>query len=305
MLEQDYTYVSTIALTGNLSRASELLFISPSALSKALARVEAECGVALFDRIGKQFVLTDAGILYTSRAKEILEIQQELHNELSLFAAQKKGLLRIGIQLTTDITIIRLISQFREEYPGIHLHIVEDTSMRLCKMLTNGQLDILLVNADEMIQGGFHCQPLAQNEVVFVMRADHPAIKRAVWKEGRKYPVISSKDLCGESLIIQTPEQRMGIRMEEVIQSYGIQAVYSYRASSVRTMLHLAAAGLGIAVAYDHTALPYEDKLHLRILAPEKQTTCSIVLLTNPKRQLSEAANRLIELIQAEYIRPV
>ena len=62
---------------GTVTRAAELLHISQPAVSKQLANLEEDCGVALFDRTKGRLVLTDAGIrLYDEVSKIFVGVNQ-------------------------------------------------------------------------------------------------------------------------------------------------------------------------------------------------------------------------------------
>ena len=65
---KEQLYVCTLAETGNITQAAKLLFISQPALSLYISNLENILGIRLFERIGKSFVLTQAGELYVEKA---------------------------------------------------------------------------------------------------------------------------------------------------------------------------------------------------------------------------------------------
>lgn len=79
------TYFERIARCESVSRAAEELHISQSALSKAVAKLEAELGVELFDRVGKRLVLNDRGAFYLQNVTKLLEDANESANALRRF----------------------------------------------------------------------------------------------------------------------------------------------------------------------------------------------------------------------------
>src|SRR4051812_29253522 len=76
-------YFLEVARHQNIHRASETLHVSPGSLSKAVSRIEAELGVKLFERKGRNIRLTDAGRLLKVRGSQIAELEAAARLELS------------------------------------------------------------------------------------------------------------------------------------------------------------------------------------------------------------------------------
>ncbi len=86
-------YFFSVARFENLHRASEILRVSPSALSKAVSRLEHELGVKLFSREGRNIQLTDQGRWLKRRASEILHLEESARAEI----VGAKGSLQVRI----------------------------------------------------------------------------------------------------------------------------------------------------------------------------------------------------------------
>lgn len=95
---REQLYVCTLAETGSLTQAARQLFISQPALSLFISNLENTLGIRLFDRIGKQFVLTYAGELYVARARQMLELKDSFDMELSEVINGQNERLRVGMQ---------------------------------------------------------------------------------------------------------------------------------------------------------------------------------------------------------------
>ena len=112
-------YFKTIARTGNLTQAAELLMISPPALSNALKRLERNLGVTLFDRVGRNLVLNRYGQAYLPYAEQILDLTRE-GNEL-LLRMQEEQSRHLAIADMTHVFASHIISEFLTRYPDISL----------------------------------------------------------------------------------------------------------------------------------------------------------------------------------------
>ena len=107
-------YVKTIAETGSLTAAAKQLYISQPSLSQMLRTVEAESGIALFDRSMQPLRLTYAGEKYLEAAESMLLTEERLQKQFREIRNEQAGRLRIGISVSRAYRCCR--SLFR------HLH---------------------------------------------------------------------------------------------------------------------------------------------------------------------------------------
>ena len=84
------------AHAASFSRASERLFITQPAVSKRVAGLESELNAQLFNRIGRQITLTEAGKQLLPKARELLEQADELKRIASNLSDEVQGNLSIG-----------------------------------------------------------------------------------------------------------------------------------------------------------------------------------------------------------------
>ena len=90
-------YIVTIAQEGTLLGASEKLFVSPSALSQFVSRLEDDLRTPLFKRTKGGWVPTYAGQIYLDMAREVLTKEKSAHLRISDIAENKVGHFTVGI----------------------------------------------------------------------------------------------------------------------------------------------------------------------------------------------------------------
>jgi len=122
---KEQEYVCALAENGTITAAAKELFISQPALSIYINNLEKSLGVRLFERVGKQFILTYAGEQYVEKAKLILQLSHELDEKLKDITGISENKL--------DIT--KIIS---EPQPQVIIHINE-----IINMLRKGQMEQL------------------------------------------------------------------------------------------------------------------------------------------------------------------
>ena len=82
---REQLYMLEIEKHRGIKDAAQALHISPPALSIFLGNLEERTGTRFFDRIGKQFVPTEAGKIYVEHAKEMIKIEAHYENELQKY----------------------------------------------------------------------------------------------------------------------------------------------------------------------------------------------------------------------------
>ena len=296
MSDKLYRYVLEVARHGSITAAANELYITPSALSKAIQKLEEELGIPLFDRIGKSFSPTYAGEQYIHRAREIINLQEQLEDEMRDLVALQTGRIRVGLQRDTATRTVQAIDQFHRELPHVEVCVFEETSSRLVKMLSNGEVDMTIANTDPDSTNDWDQYELCSSQLILAVSRNHPLVKRAVWQEAQRHPIISLSECADEAFILPPNTQRMGVFLEDVLRTRGIAPQIPIRANSIGTILHLVSRGTGITITYDKTAEPFENSLNLTFLSFDHAPSQSLAISVCSNRYLSEASNAFIRI---------
>lgn len=135
-------YFLKVCETGNISSAAQELYISRSALSKAIREMEIEFNTALFDRTKAGLALTAAGEMLYSKALELALLMDETSDLMRSVASETEECIRLGITPTTGITMFpRLYLAFSKLHPEIRFLPVESGDARAQRMLESGNMD--------------------------------------------------------------------------------------------------------------------------------------------------------------------
>jgi DNA-binding transcriptional LysR family regulator len=140
------TYFLAAAQTLNFRRAAELCFVAQPVLSRQIAALEAEIGVALFKRIKKRVYLTEAGqefALYARQALDALQRGQQIVTELQ---AGERGLVCMGcIEGFGTERLPLIFARFRQQHPHIRLQVCIRGTDELLALVEQQQLDFVVV----------------------------------------------------------------------------------------------------------------------------------------------------------------
>lgn len=116
--------VVELARAGGMSAAARELDVTPAAVSKRLAQIEARLGVRLFNRSTRRLSLTAEGEVYLENARRILGEIDDLDALIASRQAAPRGLLKVNAPLGFGRSYIApAIAQFAQQYPEVSLQL--------------------------------------------------------------------------------------------------------------------------------------------------------------------------------------
>lgn len=187
-------HVVEVARAESITGAAHTLYITQSALTRSIAEVEAELGVALFQRLPRGVRLTETGRVFVARARTILGDMDDLLGSMADVTALNTGRLRLGAAPTVYQTFLgEAIGRLAREHPGISIEVITGPVNDLTPRLLGGDLD-LLAGPHRTLEKWpeFQVEHIVDFACVMMMRLGHPLQQRATVTEGDvlHYPAV-------------------------------------------------------------------------------------------------------------------
>ncbi|EJL24275.1 LysR family transcriptional regulator [Novosphingobium sp. AP12] len=134
-----------VAETGSFSEAARLMLMTPSTVSKLIARLETRLGVRLIERSTRRLALTREGQFYYERSQSMIAMLDETEQQLVQGGGDAEGVVRVTSSVTFGIAALEpILPDFVEAYP----RIVVDVS------LSDDVVDLYLDRTDVAIRVG-------------------------------------------------------------------------------------------------------------------------------------------------------
>jgi DNA-binding transcriptional LysR family regulator len=109
-----------------VTEAADALFVAQPSVSQGIARLEAELGVALFERVGRRLLLTSAGSAFVGAARRVLGDVRVLRDSVHAEASLEAGTLDLSALPTLAADpLAGLVGEFRRAYPGVVVRVHE------------------------------------------------------------------------------------------------------------------------------------------------------------------------------------
>ncbi|KAA8999358.1 LysR family transcriptional regulator [Affinibrenneria salicis] len=225
-----------LAEAGSYHEAAARLFITQSALTKKINRLEQQSGLTLFSRGRTGARLTAAGQYLLNSARRFMSEEKAFLDRVQFASAGHIGHLNIGFGLSSLRLAPDLISRFKTEHPGISINLNDMASAQQKERLLNGTLSVGFLRLP--VSAPLTALPLISDNLVLAVNKDL-FVDQPVDFILRNAPFLRMSDVRCSSL-----NRRVLLYLEQKKLHINI----SQQADDILTLLALAAAGTGVSI---------------------------------------------------------
>ncbi len=286
-------YFRALAHIKHFTNTAKAIAVSQPALSRSIAKLEAELEVPLFDRSDKQLELTDDGKKFLFYVEKGLH-QLELGKKAISSSSPNNGTVRLSfIQSLGGYFVPELLCEFREKYPNISFTLNQDDPVALGEQLRDGKTDLCLCSAMVPVErvGWMY---LCSEELYLVVHKDHPLAKK---------DRISLQDVEGEPFIVLEPQYNLRVLADQFFDLAGLSPNIIFEGADVFSVAGLVRAELGITLLPKIPSLCSPELAFLPLSFPVCQRAIGIAW--NTASPLSESASIFQKFILNKYIHQV
>jgi DNA-binding transcriptional LysR family regulator len=279
-----------VAEEGSFTRAAKILYMTQPAVSAQIKVLEDRLEIQLFDRQDKNIILTDAGELLLSKAKNILNVYDGLLDALGELKGIRQGRLVIGAStIPGEYLLPQLIGSFKKEFPGVEVVLKIADTGRVVEMIKSRSIHLGIIGAS-IVTDNIKLTPVSEDELIMIAAADHPLAKRnkVHGDEIIKTPFILREPGSGTRMVLEQMLKRNLMSFDDlkIIMELG----------STRAVITAVEAGLGISMV---SRLAVDEALRLNRIREIKvdgwQVMRSLYLVRNDTGYVSHAAQAFIE----------
>ena len=292
-------YIVKIDDEHSITRAAEKLFVTQSALSQQLLRLEKELGAPLFHRSKVDMRPTEIGQVYLDNAREILRIKQRTYNLINDMTDAKKGRLSIGFTPGRGSEMFtHVYPSFHQAYPNVIVEPHELSVHRQQQMISQGNLDIGFQTLSERQRTDSEYIKLGEEEIFLLVPSIHPAAEQlaATQTASAPFPIANLTLFQYEPFVLMYKESTIRAITDEIFRKSGFTPNVLFETASNNTVLSMIEANLCCGVVPEY----YVRRLPKGISCFAFPTHPSWDIVANYRKNgyLSEAAKYFIELVR-------
>lgn len=258
MLERHHLHIlRAIKEQGSLTAAAETLYLTQSAISHAMKKLESQLGISLWQKSGRQLHFTRAGEYLLTLSERMLPQFEHAEQQLKQFAQGQRGTLRIGMECHPCYQwLLKVVEPFLHQWPDVDVDVKQKFQFGGLGALFGHEIDVL-VTPDPLLKPGIEYVSVFDYEQVLVVSGrsalaafDHVDPQQVTQEVLITYPVDQSRlDVFTQFLA----PAHCAPRKHKTIETTDI-------------MLQMVAAERGIAALPKWLAKEYQQRLNLHIL---------------------------------------
>ena len=239
---RQFEVFEAIARRGSFTRAAEELFLTQPTVSMQIKKLSDTVGLSLFDQVGKQIYLTDAGEALLVTCREIFESLNNFEMQVMDLKGLKKGKLRLAVVTTAQYFAPRLLGSFCKLYPGIDVSLEVSNREGLLERIRGNRDDLYVLGQPpkglDVIYKNF-----LDNDLVVLAPSNHPLAG---------VPNIPLARLESEPFIMREPGSGTRMALERLFNIHNLNLNMRMELGSSEAIKQTILGGLGISVLSQH-----------------------------------------------------
>lgn len=288
---QQLEYFKVVARTEHVTQAAEELGITQPALSRAMARLEKDLGVALFDHRGRSVRLNRYGRAFLRHAERALGVLEEGRREVVDLADRSAGVIAFGFAHALGTRVVPdLIASFRQQHPRARFQLLQNASHIILAELEAGDVDLALVSPVPSAAERIETIELASEELFLVVPHDHRFAKRRS---------VKLAELRDDTFVCLREGYGLRALTDHFCAQAGFTPKIAFEGEEIATLRGLVAVGLGVAIIPAVSSPAESTPPQLRITEPVCRR--AIGLLWEPGRYQPELAQQFRHHIIASF----
>ncbi|CAM3254789.1 LysR family transcriptional regulator [Brevibacillus invocatus] len=231
-----YEVFTSVMETGSLTKAGELLGLTQSAVSHAIASLEQEFGLTLMIRGRSGISLTSNGERLYGYMREILRVNEQMKQEVDAIKGIESGTVNLGTFTSVSTQWLPgILKQFQDAYPNIEIKLFEGYYDDIEEWVSAGKVDLGFVSMPTATS--FDLLPLKKDRMLLLVPSDHPLAAREI---------VQVSELVEETFIMPTIGCDNDI--QRILKEYKLQPKIKYELGDDHAIIAMVQNGLGISI---------------------------------------------------------
>lgn len=294
-------YVITIEREKTLLAAAEKLFLSPSALSQHISKLEEELRTPLFKRTKQGWQPTHAGQIYIDMAHAVLQSQKKAYLQIGDIAENKTGQFTVGVTPGRGTQMFSAVFPvFRAMYPNMKVNLFEGTVLENNEMIAAGKVDIGFLTSG-FPHPGIVTRTQIKEEIVLVVPRTNPLSHLAENAPEGDFASVSLREFSQDEFLLAGEGTTLRALENQMFTEAGFQPRIAFETPSLQTLNMLAKGGYGLSFVPRFYADDTNNAVYLRT---EPGAYWELVAAYRKDHYITKAEESMITLATEYYRSP-
>jgi LysR family transcriptional regulator, transcription activator of glutamate synthase operon len=272
------TYFIEVAKREHVTEAANSMHIAQSAVSRQLFNLEAELGVDLFIRDGRNVKLTPIGRVFLDHVEQALNVLDNAKREIEEYLDPERGTIRIGFPSSlAAYTLPTVISAFRDKHPKVKFALSQGNYYSLIDRVKIGEIDMALLGPVPSQEKKITGTTLFTDKMVALLHRSHPLASNKS---------LSLSQLQEEQFVLFPNGYVLRDIIVKACTQLGFQPTVSFEGEDIDAIKGLVSAGLGVTLIPEVTLIENVPRSTVKIPIVDPEVTRSVGIIIPKERKL-------------------
>ncbi|WP_028776954.1 LysR family transcriptional regulator [Shimazuella kribbensis] len=288
-------YFIEVAEREHMTEAALSLHVAQSAVSRQIANLEAELGVQLFIREGRNIRITPIGKIFLHHAKAAVRAISNAKQEMDEFLDPERGTIRVGFPSSLAAhTLPTVISAFRDQYPHIGFQLRQGSYLQLIDAVKKGEIDLALLGPIPINEKQIEGRILFLEKIVALVPIHHPLSSEQS---------IYLNDLRDDSFVLFPT----GFILRDIVihacTQIGFSPNISFEGEDIDAIKGLVATGLGVTLLPEVTLIDNVPRGTAKVPIHEPNLTRNVGIIIPKNRKLPPSEQLFYDFVTRFFLR--
>jgi DNA-binding transcriptional LysR family regulator len=255
-LHQLYVFTKVVEHK-SFSKAAEDIFLSQSTVSSHIHALEKTLNITLFDRVGRESILTPAGERLYQWALRILLLKDEALLDIKEGMTDLHGMVRIAASsVPGQFMLPKMIKQFRVQYSNALFHISQSSSKNVSEKVLSGTVDLGILG-EKYENDKLHYIPIVKEKLVLITTNQAKIRGPVMIKDILEYPFVMRNSDSGTNALLERFLKKNMISKDQL-------NIVAYTESG-QSLIQFVLQDIGIAIISEIAAKEYASNHMLKV----------------------------------------
>lgn len=283
-------YFLEVAKREHVSEAAEHLQVAQSAISLQISKLEAELGVTLFERIGRNVKLTPIGKIFLIHTQTAIRAIDFAKAQIDEFLDPEHGTIKIGYPTSLASYLLpTVVSAYKAEHPDVSFHLRQGSYSYLMDAVKNGEINLAFIGPIPKKAADIQADILFTESFSALVPVDHPL-------SGRKS--LTLNELQDDPFVLFPKGYILQKIVVEACEQAGFVPNIASEGEDMDALKGLVSAGIGVTLLPESTFYDATPRFTAKIPIDSPQVRRNVGIITPKNRDLAPSEMRFYQFVK-------
>lgn len=272
-------YFIEVAEREHVTEAAEHLHVAQSAVSLQISKLEAELGVVLFERVGRNVKLTAIGEVFLYHIKKAMKNLEYAKEKIDEYLDPEKGTIKIGYPTSLASYLLpTVVSAFKTKQPKVAFHLRQGSYTSLIDSVKSGDIDLAFIGPVPARDPELNTHILFTESISALLPSTHPLASRKS---------VSLGELREDDFVLFPRGYVLREMAIDACKQSGFSPKITSEGEDMDAIKGLVSAGIGVSLLPESTFYDSSPRFTTRVQLENQMVRRTVGIITPKNRDLA------------------